>query len=87
MILNIMHHVHHCNRVLEVRRGLMVSIELPHPHQSQVQLICALAKRESERKKKSAKSKFNENHWGNRRGGGIHLKMDYSTPFTHPPGS
>ena len=28
MILNIMHHVHACNRVLEVRRGLMVSTVL-----------------------------------------------------------
>ena len=31
MILNIMHHVHDCNRVLEVRRGLVVSIVLFPP--------------------------------------------------------
>ena len=46
MILNIMHYVQDCNRVLEVRRRLVVSIVLL-PHQSQVQgnkrhLSCAL---------------------------------------------
>ena len=28
MILNIMHHVQDCNRVLEVRRGLVQTLEL-----------------------------------------------------------
>ena len=31
MILNIMHHVHDCNRVLEVRKGLVVSVLLFPP--------------------------------------------------------
>ena len=31
MILNIMHHVQYCNRVLEVRRGLVVSTVLFPP--------------------------------------------------------
>ena len=42
MILNIMHHVHDCNRVLEVRRGLVVSIVLFPPTSLKDRVIKAL---------------------------------------------
>ena len=42
MILNIMHHVHDCNRVLEVRRGLVVSIVLFSPTNLKDRVIKAL---------------------------------------------
>ena len=42
MILNIMHHVHDCNRVLEVRRGLVVSIVLFPPTSLKDRVITAL---------------------------------------------
>ena len=42
MILNIMHHVHDCNRVLEVRTGLVVSIVLFPPTSLKDRVIKAL---------------------------------------------
>ena len=42
MILNIMHHVHDCNRVLEVRRGLVVSTVLFPPTSLKDKVIKAL---------------------------------------------
>ena len=42
MILNIMHHVHDCNRVLEVRRGLVASIVLFPPTSLKDRVVKAL---------------------------------------------
>ena len=58
MILDIMHHVHDCNRVLEVRWGLVVSIVLFPPTSLKDRVIKALElcscgkERKKERKKK-----------------------------------
>ena len=59
MILNIMHHVHDCNRVLEVRRGLVVSIVLFPPTSLKDRVIKALelcSCGEKKKKKKEAMS-------------------------------
>ena len=42
MILNIMHHVQDCNRVLEMRRGLVVSTVLPPPASLKYRVIKTL---------------------------------------------
>ena len=58
MILNILHHVHDCNRVLEVRRGLVVSIVLFPPTSLKDRVIKALelcsCGKEKKKKKKFA---------------------------------
>ena len=53
MILNIMHHVHDCNRVLEVRRGLVVSIVLFPPTSLKDRVIKALELCSCGKKKKT----------------------------------
>ena len=52
MILNIMHHVHDCNRVLEVRRGLVVSTVLFPPTSLKYRVIKHLSRALVEKKKK-----------------------------------
>ena len=59
MILNIMHHVHDCNRVLEVRRGLVVSIVLFPPTSLKDRVIKALELCSCGKEKKKKDSKKN----------------------------
>ena len=58
MILNIMHHVHDCNRVLEVRRGLVVSIVLFPPTSLKDRVIKALELCSCGKEKKKKKEKY-----------------------------
>ena len=67
MILNIMHHVHDCNRVLEVRRGLVVSIVLFPPTSLKDRVIKALelcsCGKEKKKKKKKKHVWFDQAKW------------------------
>ena len=64
MILNIMHHVHDCNRVLEVRRGLVVSIVLFPPTSLKDRVIKALELCSCGKEKKKKKKRITESILG-----------------------